>query len=162
MQIADLMVPELDREMARTRRVLLKVPAEHWQWKAHESLRTLGWNANHVAEIVGWTPFIVGQSEFDIAPVDGPHYQTPTLTDPAEIVANFDRDVSQAREAIAAASDATLAEPWSMKSGGQTLFTITKGECLRTWVLNHTVHHRGILSVYLRMLGVELTPVYDG
>jgi len=161
MSIAELVLPEFDQEMARTRKVLAAVPAEHLDWQAHESLHTLRWNANHLAEIVGWTPFIVQQDEFDVAPVDGPKYETPSL-EPAEILTNFDRDLVQAREAIAATSDATMKESWSMKAGGEVLFTMTKGDCLRTWVLNHSVHHRGILSVYLRMLGVELTPVFDG
>ncbi|QDU92581.1 DinB family protein [Lignipirellula cremea] len=161
MTIAAGILPEFDDEMARTRKVLAAVPQTSLDWKPGESLRTIGWNANHLSEIVGWSKGILEEDEFDIAPVDGPRYETPSLADPAAIVAAFDANVIQARAAIAAATDAQMAEPWSMKMGGQTLFTMPKGACLRTWVLNHSVHHRGILSVYLRMNGVELTPVYD-
>lgn len=162
MTISELMIPELDREMARTRRVLQAVPADKMAWQPGENLRTIGWNANHLMEIVSWTSDILDKDEFNIAPVDGPAYQTPSIADPNEIVAQFDKNLVAAREAIAGATDEKMAEMWTMKMGEQTLFTISKGDCLRTWVLNHTVHHRAILSVYLRMAGVELTPVYDG
>ncbi|WP_442511079.1 DinB family protein [Novipirellula sp. SH528] len=162
MTIAELMVPELDREMAQTRKILELVPADKLEWKASENLNTLGWNANHLAEIVGWTKFIVDEDVFNIAPPDGPKYETPSLSDPAEILAKFDQNVVSARGAIEAASDETMAKLWTMKAGDQTLMTLSKGDCLRTWVLNHTVHHRGILSVYLRMLGIDEATVYGG
>ncbi len=88
--------------------------------------------------------------------------QVPSESDPVELLKQFDANLTSARASLANCSDAVMAEMWSLKSGGQALFTIPKSECLRTWVLNHCVHHRGILSVYLRMCGVDLTPVYDG
>lgn len=162
MSLAEIMLPEFDRETARTRNLLAALPADKMSWQAHENLHTLGWNANHLVDILAWTPQIVNHSEFDMAPVDGPKYETPSIDDPATLLDNFDKNIAAAREAIAGASDETLSEPWSLMTGGQTLFTISKGECLRTWVLNHCVHHRAILSVGLRMAGVEVTPVYDG
>lgn len=161
MTLAELFLPELDREMARTRKVLEKAPADKLDWRPGEGMHTIGWNANHIADLVGWTREIIAKDEFDMAPLEGPKPEPLALTDPREIVAAFDKHVNDARLAIQEATDAVFAEPWSLKSGGQTLFTIGKGECVRTWVLNHTVHHRAILSVYLRMVGVELTPVYD-
>lgn len=122
-------------------------PADKLEWKANERLHTVGWNANHLAEIVGWTKFIIDEDVFNVAPTDGPAYQTPSLDDPAEILQAFDNNVLSAREAIARTSDETMDEMWTMKAGEQTLMTLSKGECLRTWVLNHSVHHRGILSV---------------
>ncbi len=160
MTIAELMLPELEREMAQTRKVLEKVPADQLEWKANETLHTLGWNANHLAEIVGWTKFIIDEDVFNLAPTDGPAYQTPSLDDPAKILEAFDENLLSARAALAGTSDETMAKLWTMKAGEQTLMTLSKGECLRTWVLNHTVHHRGILSVYLRMLGVDDACVY--
>ena len=160
--IAAVLLPDFDREMTRTRTLLAAVPADKLDWAAADELRTIGWNANHIADLIGWTQPVILSSEFDMAPPDGPKYETPTLSDPAEILAAFDRHVAAARQAIAGASDDTFHEPWTLKSGGEALFTISKLECLQTWVLHHTVHHRGILSVYLRMAGVEVTPVYDG
>lgn len=162
MTIAKLLLPELEVEAARTRRVLAAVPADKLDWSPGHELHTIGWNANHLADILDWVGVIVNQSEFDIAPPDGPPHETPSLATPAEILASYDSNLVAAKNAIGGASDEILAEPWTMRMRGQELFTISKGECLRTWVLNHTVHHRAILSVYLRMAGVELTPVYDG
>lgn len=161
MRLAEIMLPEFDREMARTRKTLAAVPADRMEWKAHESLHTIGWNANHLVDLIGWTPAITGADEFDVAPVDGPALKPLSIENPTELLAEFDKNVAAAREAIAAVSDATLAESWSLKSGGQVLFTICKGDCVRTWVLNHAVHHRAILSVLLRMSGVAVTPPYD-
>lgn len=161
MRLAEIMLPEFDREMARTRRTLAAVPADKMDWKPHESLHTIHWNANHLVNLIGWTPLIISASEFDMAPVDGPAPEPPSIDDPAALLAEFDKNVATAREALFGASDETMAEPWSLKAGGQVLFTISKGECVRTWVLNHSVHHRAILSVFLRMAGVAVTPPYD-
>ena len=161
MTIAELMLPEFDREMARTRKVLAAVPPEKMNWQPADNLRTIGWNANHLADIVGWTRSIIEQDSFDMAPLEGPPPQVLSLDNPAEILNTFDNAVQDARSALTGTTDATMAETWSLKQGGQTLFSMTKGDCLRTWVLNHCVHHRAILSVYLRMTGMELTPVYD-
>jgi uncharacterized damage-inducible protein DinB len=160
MSIAQRMLPELDDEMARTRVVLNAVPNELLNWSP-VGLRTIGWNANHLAEIIGWTAGILEQSEFDIAPVDGPKYETPSLSDAKQIVASFDDNLQSARSTLALATDNDLAQEWAMKMGGQTIFQMTKGDCIRKWVFNHTIHHRAILATYLRMNGVELTPVYD-
>lgn len=162
MSLAQIMLPEFDVEMDKTRRVLEAIPVDKIDWQPNEGLHTIGWNANHIADAVGWTKLIVEQSEFDIAPIDGPKEQVPAESDPAKILATFDANLAAARPALAGCPDEVMAQPWSLKAGGEVLFTVTKGECLRTWVLNHCVHHRAILSVYLRMCGVELTPVYDG
>lgn len=159
--LADIMLPEFDREMARTRRILSAVTAEILEKKVHESLHTIAWNAGHIVEVVSWTPLITDLPEFDMSPVDGPKYEAPLGRDPATLMADFDKNVTAARAALAKTTDAAMAEPWSLKAAGQTYFTMPKGECLRTWVLNHLVHHRAILAVYLRMLGIEVTPPYD-
>lgn len=162
MRLASLMIPEFDAEMARTRKVLEKIPADKMDWQPADGLHSISWNANHLVSIVGWTPMIIARPDFDLAPVDGPSEQALDEANPAELLKQFDTNLISARQSLANCSDAVMAEMWSLKSGGQVLFTITKGECLRTWVLNHTVHHRGILSVYLRICGIDLTPVYDG
>ncbi len=160
--LAEIMLPEFDQEMERTRKLLTAVTPESMSYQLNEQFRSVQWNVNHLADIVAWTPMIIAHPEFDIAPVDGPAYDTPDESDPATVLATFNTNVSEAHQALEATSDETLAEDWSLKSGGQTLFTIAKGECVRTWVINHTIHHRAILSIYLRMQGIEITPVYDG
>ncbi|MEZ6094402.1 MAG: DinB family protein [Pirellulaceae bacterium] len=159
--MSEVLLPEFDREMARTRKVLAKVPADKMGWTAGDGLRTIGWNANHIADLVGWTRPVIDNSEFDIDPIDGSKVEVLDLSNPDEILKSFDQAVADARDAIGKVSDQKLAEPWSLKAQGQIMFTISKGECIRTWILNHAVHHRAILSIYLRLAGVELTPPYD-
>lgn len=158
---SQMMLPEFDREMARTRRILVAATTESLEWSPGEGLHTIGWNANHIADIVGWTNSIIEESEFDMAPPGEEPFATSSFETVDEIVAAFDKSVAEARDSIESVTDEQLTEMWSLKAGGETLFTIPKGECVRTWVLNHTVHHRGILSVYLRMQGIEHTPPYD-
>ncbi|MBX7166359.1 MAG: DinB family protein [Pirellulales bacterium] len=161
MTISEVILPEFDLEMPRTRRILSCLPTDRFDHCVHDGLHTLGWNANHIVSCLGWTPMILEQPEFDAEPVGGPKYQVPSLTTVEEILAAFDVNAAKARAGIAQATDAVMAEPWSLKVAGQTLFTVSKGECLRTWVLNHLVHHRAILSVYLRMSGLEHKGPYD-
>ena len=161
MSLSDLMLPEFDREMQTTRRILACIPADKMNWQPHAGLHTIGWNANHLTDVVGWGGAIIEYPEFDMAPVDGPRYEGLNISDPAELLAVFDQNVAASRTALAAVSDARMAEPWSLKMAGQTLFTLSKGDCFRKWVLSHVVHHRAILSVYLRMAGVEHTPPFD-
>ncbi|MBX3424674.1 MAG: DinB family protein [Pirellulales bacterium] len=160
MTLSELLLPEFDEEMVRTRKVLAVIPAEQMGWQAKPEMRSVAWNANHLAEIVGWTAGIVASDSFDVAPVGGPRYETPDERDPAKVLAAFDAHVAAAREALAGASDAVLAESWSLLMGGQPLFTMPKGACLRTWVMNHTIHHRAILATYLRLCGVDVPPVF--
>lgn len=162
MSISELMLPELEDEASRTRKVLEAVPADQMGFKLRDDFRTIGWNANHLVEIISWTSDILDNAEFDIDPPGGPKYETPSIEDPGELLSLFDKHLAAAKSAIADASDDKMAETWTMKMAGQTLFTLPKGVCLRTWVMNHLVHHRAILSVHLRMAGVESTAVYDG
>ncbi|OYP37485.1 DinB family protein [Rhodopirellula sp. MGV] len=158
---AEIMLPEFDREMPRTRKILAAIPADKMDWQPDDKLHTIGWNANHIADCAGWTSHVIDYPEFDIQPKDCEQPATPEMTDPAEVLALFDKNIASAREAIAGVSDEELAKPWSLLMGGQTLFTITKEDCLRTWVFNHLVHHRGILSIYLRMAGIDSVSVYE-
>ena len=156
-----ILFSDFDDEMARTRSVLQAVRAEDMAHQFSTELRSIGWNANHLAEIVGWTGPILEESEFDMAPVDGPRYETPSISDPVELVRKFDGAVLAAGTALATVNDSVFEEDWHMKAAGEVLFTMKKGACIRKWVINHTIHHRAILSVYLRMRGVESQPVYD-
>ncbi|HMO14229.1 MAG TPA: DinB family protein [Pirellulaceae bacterium] len=162
MSLAEILMPEFDDEIKRTRIVLAAVPQDKLDWKPAEGFHSIGWNANHLADMLSWTQVIIQQAEFDIHPPGGEPHGTPNLMDPAEILESFDRNAAESRAILAATDDNTFAEMWTMKMGGNDLFTIPKWTCIRTWVMNHSFHHRGILSVYLRMAGVELTPIYDG
>jgi uncharacterized damage-inducible protein DinB len=161
MDYAELIQPEFDREMANTRKVLERVPEDRLDWQAHAKSHTIGWNANHLAEILGWVEGILTAPSWDIAPIGGELYQSPKLTSRQEILDLFDRNVAVARKAIAAMKDDQLTQPWSLLKAGTPLFTMPRGMMIRRFVLNHLIHHRAILYVYLRLNGILVPGMYD-
>lgn len=161
MLISEMMAKELASEMAMTRSLLARVSDDNLQWQPPAELHTIAWNAAHLVEIVGWVPGVVGQSEWDIAPVNGPAFVMPTVTQANQLLEMFDGNRQQALDALHGVLDSVMDEPWSLKMGGQVLFTMKKGDCLRKWVFSHSAHHRGILSVYLRMSGLQFPSIYE-
>lgn len=160
MSIADLILPEFDQEMAGTRKVLERIPADKLDWKAHPKSNTIGWVSAHLAEIPGWVASAMSQDSFDINPVGGEPYQTPKITSPQQALGLFDKNVASARKAIASTSDEEFMQPWSLVSAGQTLFTTTRLGVVRTWTLNHSIHHRAHLCVYLRLNDIPVPGLY--
>ncbi|HEV7668870.1 MAG TPA: DinB family protein [Thermoanaerobaculia bacterium] len=161
MSISETLLPELDHEMATTRRVLERVPvAEKSDWQPHEKSMTLNRLANHVAELPGWLTMTLTSEALDLAPVDGPKHASPTHATNEALLAAFDAHVAEGRAALVAASDEDLFVPWALQMGGQDLFKIPRVAVLRTWVFNHIIHHRGQLTVYLRELGVPVPSIY--
>ena len=154
MSIADALLPEFDREMASTRRLLERVPAEHGQWKPHPKSFPLGHLAQLVAGMPGWIANALTRTELDLGGFAGYSFE-PTDT----LVALFDENVRKARAALAASKDEDYGVPWSLKRGGQALWTAPRGEVVRTHI-NHLVHHRGQLTVYLRLKDVPIPPIY--
>src|SRR3954447_8785012 len=126
MTFSETVLPEFDQEMASTRKVLERLPEDKLDWRAHPKSNTIGWNANHLAEIPGWVEGMLTQSSWDFAPVGGEAYQTPRLTSRQAILKLFDRNVAAARKAIAAVKDEEVGKPWSLLKGGQTLFTMPR------------------------------------
>src|SRR5262245_11977446 len=118
MKYAETILPEFDREMANTRKVLECVPEHQLDWQAYPKSHTIGWNANHLPEILGWVEGVLTKPSWDIAPVGGERYQSPKLTTRREILDLFDRNVAAARKAIAAAKDDQLDQPWSLLNAG--------------------------------------------
>jgi uncharacterized damage-inducible protein DinB len=161
MSYAETILPEFDREMANTRKVLERVPEDKLDWQAHPKSHTIGWNANHLAEIPGWVQGTLTAPSWDIAPVGGQPYQSPTLKARQEILAVFDRNVAAARKAIAAAKDDQLTQPWSLLRAGTPILTVPRATVIRSFVLNHMIHHRAILCVYLRLNDIPVPGMYD-
>lgn len=157
MAIADVLVQELDREMGSTRRVLERVPFEPADWKPHPKSRTLVQLATHVAEIPGIATRVLTLAEWDAA---APRPSRAPIAETAQLLAAFDENVSATRAALAAAGDAELMAPWTFKHGGRTMFTVPKLGALRTMCFSHMIHHRGQLTVYLRLRDVALPPIY--
>ncbi len=160
MKIADLLLPELDQEMAGTRKVLERVPEDKLDWKAHPKSNTIGWVACHLAEIPGWGEGIIAQDSWDINPPGGEPYQTPKLNSRQEILDMFDAGVAAARKSIAVTSDADFMKEWSLLEGGKPIITMPRYNTIRAFLLNHTIHHRGHLCVYLRLNDVPVPGLY--
>ena len=160
MSIGESFLPEFDNEMAGTRKALERVPEDKLDWKAHPKSHTIGWVANHLAEIPGWVELTVHKREFDIAPPGAEPYRTPTLASRREILEMFDRNVATARKALASATDAAMAQDWSLLQGGQPILTMPRAAVIRSFVLNHTIHHRAHLLVYLRLNDVPVPGMY--
>ncbi|MEZ5066349.1 MAG: DinB family protein [bacterium] len=160
MSIAQSMLPEFDQEMATTRRVLERVPEGRMDWRPHEKSFPLGSLATHVANLLSWTGITLDGDGFDVNPKDGPNAQPPLCRTTEELVARFDENVAAARAAIAGASDQKMFENWSLRNGGEVAFTLPKVAVLRSFVMNHLIHHRAQLSVYLRLCDVPLPSIY--
>ena len=154
------MLPEFDHEMSTTRSLLERVPEAQASWKPHTRSMSMGDLSIHIARLVGWTPTIFRDTEFDLHPPGSEPMEFGAFESTAAMVDTFDANVREAREAIAGASDADMFVPWSLKKQGTTLFTLPRIANLRSFVLNHVIHHRGQLSVYLRLNEVPLPSIY--
>lgn len=160
MPIAQSMLPEFDHEMTTTRSLLARVPNDQAGWKPHAKSMSLGEIAIHLASLPGWAPVTLAETELDMNPVGGPRYTPPPFQSVAAMLDSFDVNVKAARAAIAKATDEQLMVPWSLKNGGRVMFTLPRVGVLRSFVLNHMIHHRGQLSVYLRLRDVPLPNIY--
>lgn len=158
MLIRDALLPEFDQEMATTRRLLERIPDDKFGFKPHPKSMDMGTLATHLAEMTGWTVDCIEQDFFDLAAVDPSKRKIAAAR--AELLERFDKAVTSARAALEKAEDGALMQPWSLKKAGQVLLTMPKVAVLRTWVLNHCVHHRGQLSVYLRLNDIPVPSIY--
>jgi len=160
MSISTSLLPEFDHEMASLRKVLERLPDEKLAWKPHAKSMSLGGLATHLSNLPTWGTRLLESNEFDVAPPGKPPPRMSELRSRAEILAALETNVAAARKAIAGAGDAKFAEPWTLLAGGKKLFTLPRGACLRSMVLSHLIHHRGQLTVYLRILDVPLPGLY--
>jgi uncharacterized damage-inducible protein DinB len=160
MSIAQDLLPEFDHEAAVTRTVLERVPEARADWKPHPRSRSLGELAIHLASLPNWAVLTLREKDFDLAPPGTGPYVPQRWESLARTLATFDEKIAKARAALAATSDLEMAQPWTLKKGGQKVFTSPRGAVLRSFVLNHSVHHRAQLGVYLRMLDVPVPAMY--
>jgi uncharacterized damage-inducible protein DinB len=160
MKLADLILPEFDQEMAGTRKVLERIPDDKLDWKAHPKSNSIGWVGAHLAEIPGWVEGTLTQNSWDINPPGGEPYQSPQLKSRQEMLDMFDAGIAAARKAIAAVSNEDLMKEWSLLSGGKTIVTMPRYGVIRSFVINHAIHHRGHLCVYLRLNDVPVPGLY--
>ena len=160
MPLVELLLPEFDEEMAATRRVLERVPDGKASWKPHPKSMTLGRLATLVAELPGWVVNTLTRDELDIMPPGGPPPKFEALESTARILDLFDRNVAAARAVLGKTGDPEFKKPWVFKVGGRTITTNPKFTVYRRTVLNHLVHHRGQLTVYLRLNGASVPSLY--
>lgn len=160
MALSESLLPEFDHEMANTRRTLERVPDDKFDWKPHEKSTTLGNLATHLANLPTWANHALEKDSIDIAPPGEPPLRVTPATSRDEVLETFDQNIAAARAAILAASDELMFQPWSLLSGGKTVLTLPKIGVLRSFILNHTIHHRAQLGVYLRLNDVAVPSIY--
>lgn len=156
MPLNQAMLPEFDYEMANTRKSLERIPDGKFDWKPHAKSMTLGGLATHLSNVNHWVKAIVELDSFDVATAPPPE----VFKSRAAVLEEFDRNTAAARTAIANASDDQLMKPWSLKKDGTAIFTFPRINVLRTFILNHTIHHRAQLGVYLRLNDIPVPSIY--
>lgn len=151
---------EFDREMATTRKFLERVPENKFDWAPHPKSMKLGDLASHLTHMPGWLEFTFAQDELDVAP-GGKQMPMNKGKNRQEVLAMFDKSVAAGRAALAAATDdAHWIQPWALKANGQTMFSMPRVAVVRTFVLNHSIHHRAQLGVYLRLNDIPVPSTY--
>jgi uncharacterized damage-inducible protein DinB len=160
MRISQSLLPEFDHEMRTTRAVLARVPERDADWRPHPKSMTLGQLASHVTNIVRWGAGTFELPELDLASADAARYAPPKFETTAGLLEQFDANIAQARAALSAASDEDMRVVWTLRSGAQTIFALPRAASFRSFVMSHLIHHRGQLSVYLRLRDVPLPPIY--
>jgi uncharacterized damage-inducible protein DinB len=159
MNLTDFFAAQLDREFAISRRVLARVPEGEADWKPHEKSMALGYLATLVATMPAWIAMEVTQNELDIRPKDGAGFKSEPWRTNAELLAQFEAAAAQACQAIASTSDEFLATPWKLLAGGKVVDERPRREVIAD-TLCHAAHHRGQLTVYLRLLGAAVPSIY--
>jgi uncharacterized damage-inducible protein DinB len=160
MAIHEALLQEYDQEMASTRRTLERVPDDKLGWKPHPKSGSLGWLAGHVANLPGWAAITIREAGFDMMPKGIPVEMPPDPKSRKQLLETFDKNVAEARAAIAGASDEDLRGNWSLLKNGQALMTMPRSVCLRSFVMNHLIHHRAQLGVYLRLNDIPVPSIY--
>jgi uncharacterized damage-inducible protein DinB len=156
MTISQLLLPEFEQEMGSARKILERVPDAKYGWKPHDKSMTMGRLASHVGEMAGWATETINKDKLEFSRGMKPFLAEST----AELLEAFDRNVVAAKAAIAGVSDEHLMLPWSLVFDGHVVFTMPRLNVLRSVVMNHLIHHRGQLSVYLRLNDVAVPGMY--
>ncbi len=156
MGMIDALAMEYQYETGVTRKVIDRLPEDKYGWKPHDKSMTAGQLASHIVEIQGWTAGTLAQDEFKMD-----DYKPFKPKSKAELLKTFDALVAESLKAMkSGVSDAALMKNWKMTQKGQTILDMPKVQVLRAWVLNHQIHHRGQLSVYLRLVGAPVPSIY--
>lgn len=155
--IASALIAEMEQEAKVTRTCLERVPAEKFDWKPHEKSMPFGKLAVHIAEMFSWTPATLQHAELDFATMDYKPFEPATT---ADLVEYLDKTVAEAIDVLRNTSDEQFLETWTLRNGEAVYFTLPKVAVMRSFVMNHIIHHRGQLSVYLRLNDIAVPSIY--
>ena len=159
MNLKDFLLAEMNREADRSRRALEQVPEGKSDWKPHEKSMAFGYLTSMVATIPMWIAMQINQNELDIAPKDGPKFELKQLNTSAEYIEALDKAVAGAREAFEKTSDEHLKTNWQLKAGGNVVAEAPRYEMIQD-TFGHWAHHRGQMTVYLRLMGAKVPAIY--
>lgn len=161
MSISAQMLPAFDHIIEGTKQHLEVIPDDRLDWRPHEKSWTIGELGTHLANLPMWTMATLGQDEFDVAPADGeePPPQ-PAYGSSAEMVAGLEENAAAARETIRSTPDEGFMKEWTLLVGGEARFSMPKIAVLRSFIMDHLIHHRGQLTVYLRLLDVSVPQTF--
>ena len=159
MKLTEFLLAELNREVERSRVALAEVPEGKYDWKPHEKSMILGYLANMVATIPSWLAMQVTQGELDIAPAEGSNMEQKKLETSAELIEALDKAAAGARSALEQTSDEHLLTSWKLLARGNVVMEAPRFEFIQD-TINHWAHHRGQMTVYLRLLGAKVPAIY--
>jgi uncharacterized damage-inducible protein DinB len=157
MALSSTLIGELKHESSSTKKLLERVPAEKFDWSPHSKSMKLGRLAKHIAELNLWVERILNSDEFDFATANF-NSNLPESTE--AILKIFDEKIAEATAALQQATDDDLNKMWTARRNGQVMFTMPKKVALRSFSYNHIYHHRGQLTVYLRLLDIPVPGMY--
>jgi uncharacterized damage-inducible protein DinB len=158
MAFKEALLAEFDHEMGSTRRLLERVPDGKLGWKPHDKSYSLGDLSGHIATLSTWMNRILESNELDLASIADTRPASPASRD--DVLQRLETNAKSARATLAEQTDASLLAAWTLKNGGREVFTMPRSSVLRSFVFNHLIHHRGQLTVYLRLQNVPLPSLY--
>ncbi len=160
MSISELLLPELDQEAASTRKVLEAIPTDKFDWQPHEKSMSFRGLATHMSNMPKWAVMTIEADSFDMAPPGEDATQEEAVTSVEHALKMFDENITAARAAIAGVDDERLMAPWTLMKGGEALFTMPRYSVIRSMIMNHMIHHRAQLGVYMRLNDLPVPSTY--
>jgi uncharacterized damage-inducible protein DinB len=159
MKLTEFLLAELDREVERSRRALEQVPDGKYDWKPHDRSMIFGYLANMVATIPSWIAMEINQDELDIAPADGGRMEQKRMDTSDQLLKALDKAAADARSAFTKTTDEHLMTHWRLLARGQVVIESPRHVMIQD-TINHWSHHRGQMTVYLRLLGAKVPSIY--
>jgi uncharacterized damage-inducible protein DinB len=160
MGIKEALLPEFDHEMANARKTVERIPEDKLNWKPHEKSMTLGHLVTHLTYIPSWAVHTIAEDSLDLEPPGGEPLKIEPITSREDALSRLDKNVAAARDAIAGASDEHMIKPWTLLTGGKPVMTLPRIAVVRSFVMNHLIHHRAQLGVYLRLNDIPVPSIY--